>query len=381
MVEETPAPDALGIEEENAAIRGIDPESPAGYLAFRDALFRKKKKNGWKYVESPYPLLEAALADTHAHLALLSDPALSLARCAIGGVDFVCTIVDAYEDGDATYGLLDEWRGEALRILPDVFDATRAALAVERERGGMQLSHEGMAADEWRANRCPCEVPAIPAVRVAAGVHPHNASHWDEDVESRLYAMLADFATCALGEVGLDYHYDLSPRAVQRDVFRRQIAMAHECGLPLILHMRDAHDDGFAILEEEGWPAAGVLLHCCSVGPDELSRWIERGSYVAFGGAVTFSRSDDLRASANIVPENRLLTETDAPYMAPVPFRGIECAPEFTAFTAAYLAQLRDIEAGGDREAFLAALHMNALRLMGRGPTPWQQTHGEGGRA
>ena len=381
MMEKTTTLDAAAAGEEASAHRGIDPEGPAGYLAFRDALFRKKKKNGWRYAEAPYPPFESAVADTHAHLGLLSDPALSLARCAVHGVDFICTIVDAYEDGSATYESMDAWRGEALRILPDVFEATRASLSAERERGGLQLAHEGMAADEWRANCCPCANVSIPRLRVAAGVHPHNASHWNAQVESRLYAMLADRRTCALGEVGLDYHYDLSPRAVQRDVFRRQISMAHECGVPLILHMRDAHDDGFAILEEEGWPAAGVLLHCCSVGPDELARWIERGCYVAFGGAVTFSRSDDLRASAKIVPEDRLLAETDAPYMAPVPFRGIECAPEFTAFTAAYLADLREQEEPARREAFLATLHENAVRLLDGAPTSWQLSHGEGGAA
>lgn len=355
----------------------IDFEGPAGYLAFRDALFRKKKKTGWRYVESPYPLTEAPIADTHAHLHLVSDTPLSLARCAVHGIDFICTIVDAYEDGDATYRMLDGWRGEALRILPDVFEATRAGSA--SERAGASLDHEGMSADEWRSNRCPCAEVAIPRVRVVAGVHPHNASHWSAEMEESLKTMLADPRTCALGEVGLDYHYDLSPRDVQRDVFRRQVQMAHECGLPLVLHMRDAHDDGFEILEQEGWPKAGVLLHCCSVGPDELARWIDRGCYVAFGGAVTFSRSDDLRASARIVPEDRLLTETDAPYMAPVPFRGLECAPEFTVFTAAYLAEVRGIEPGEGRAAFLSALHDNALRLLDRDATAWQSSHGDEG--
>lgn len=368
---------------EQALRLAIDPESPAGYLAFRDALFRKKRKHGWRVMEAPSPVLEAPVADTHAHLVLLSDPALSLARCAVQGVDFVCTITDAVEDGRATYEHVDEWRSEAMRILPDVFEATRRAAAEHREQ--MAASGEpldsAMTADEWRANRCPCADVAIPRVRVAAGVHPHVASRWDAEAQARLRAMLADPRTAALGEVGLDYHYDLSPRDVQRDVFRRQVAIAHECGLPLVLHMRDAHDDGFAILEEEGWPVAGVLLHCCSVGPEELSRWIERGSYVAFGGAVTFSRSDDLRASAKIAPEDRLLVETDAPYMAPVPFRGLECGPEFSVFTAAYLADLRGAAAGEGRREFLAAVRANAARLLDREPTAWQRAHGEGGAA
>ena len=362
--------DRLGCDGIRGGGAAIDPDGPAGYLLFRDALFRRKKKNGWHPVESPYPVLETSVFDTHAHLASLSDAPLALARCAVHDVDAVCTIVDACEDGEATYDMLDVWRGEALRILPDVFAATRTAASA------VPCDHEGMSADAWRANRCPCAETPIPRVRVAAGVHPHNAERWDASLQDRLYAMLARPATCALGEVGLDYHYDLSPRAVQRDVFRRQTAMANECGLPLILHMRDAHDDGFAILEEEGWPAAGVLLHCCSVGPEELARWIDRGCFVACGGAVTFARSEDLRASACSVPLDRLLVETDAPYMAPVPLRGVECSPEFTVLTAAYLAALRGVEPGEPRRVFLRTLHDNASALLDRAPSAWQAQGG-----
>ncbi len=361
----------------NERFAAIDPEGPVGYLAFRDALFRKKRKRGWQVVEAPAPALEAPVADTHAHLVLLGNPALSLARCAVQGVDFVCTVTDAVEDGWATYEHLDAWRSEALRILPDVFEATRRSMAAHRDEAaasGAPLPAD-MTVDEWRANRCPCAEVPIPRVRIAAGVHPHVASQWDAAVEARLRAMLADPRTAALGEVGLDYHYDLSPRDVQRDVFRRQVAIAHETGLPLVLHMRDAHDDGFAILEEEGWPSAGVLLHCCSVGPDELARWIDRGCHVAFGGAVTFGRSDDLRASAAIVPQDRLLTETDAPYMAPVPFRGLECGPEFTLYTAQRIAEVRGAAPGRERARLLEDMHAAALALLDREPVAWQHAN------
>ena len=136
---------ALGEMAAQHVFGGIDPEGPAGYLAFRDALFRKKKKSGWRYVEAPNPLLEAPVADTHAHLALISDAPLSLARCAVQGVDFVCTIIDAYEDGDATFSLVDKWRSEALRMLPEVFEATRRAAHAEKEGASSEMT-----ADEWR---------------------------------------------------------------------------------------------------------------------------------------------------------------------------------------------------------------------------------------
>lgn len=341
---------------------------------FCDALFRRQRKRGFEIVPSPDPALEAPIADSHAHLDLMADPALALARCAVVGMDFICTVAEPAEDGAAVYESLPGWKAAAMRLLPDVFEGTRRALEEHRAAmaaAGTPLPEEPTAA-EMLSYRCGCTA-AIPHVRVAVGVHPHNAKSWDADMERLLRRLLAKPVTCALGEVGLDYHYDLSPREVQREVFARQVAMAHECGLPLILHVRDAHDDAFAIMEKQGWPAAGTLLHCCSVGPDELARWIERGCYVAFGGAITFKSSDDLRASSVTVPAGRLLAETDSPYMAPVPFRGQECGPEFTVFVAEHLARLRGLEPGGARRAFLQDVHDATLSLLDRAPSAWQQ--------
>lgn len=354
-----------------AEVFRIDPNSAAGYLCCGDALFRKQRKKGWAYVPSPDPMLEWAVADTHAHLAMLSDPALSLARCAVLGVDFVCTVVDPTEGEDGTYGMVSEWRSEALRRLPEVYAATRRELARLRQGSDPALG-QGMGPDDLLANRCLCAEVSIPRVRVAAGVHPHNAKEWCDSMEARLRGLLGDPLTSALGEIGLDYHYDLSPRTVQQDVFAKQLEIAHETGLPVALHVREAHDDAFAILEEGGWPQAGVILHCCSVGPEELGRWVERGCYVAFGGAVTFAKSDDLRESAKIVPDGRLLTETDSPYMAPVPFRGIECGPEFVVHTAEAIAKVRGAREGSERAYLLRRAHEAGVALLDRKPTVWQ---------
>lgn len=380
---------------DQAILREIDPDGDAGYLLFGDALFRKHRKTGWAYMGSPVPALEAPVADAHAHLAMLSRPALSLARCAVVGVDFVCSLCDPAEPAECerTYRDMDAWRAEALRLLPDVFQATRRNVTIERETLEAQAHATGkkhaaqaaeaaallesLAVDERACNLCWGAEPAIPRTRIACGVHPHVASQWNDDMESRLLARLADPRTVALGEVGLDYHYDLSPRDVQQGVFRRQVQLAHMTGLPLVLHVRDAHEDAFHILEEEGWPAAGTLLHCCSVGPEELARWVDRGVYVAFGGAVTFQRSDDLRASAAMVPVGRLLTETDSPYMAPVPFRGLECGPEFTVFTAERIADVRGAQPGEARRELLQAMHDAGVAFLDRGPTEWQRAHAD----
>lgn len=373
----------------------IDPEGDAGYLLFGDALFRRHRKSGWSYMGSPAPVLEGPVADTHAHLAMLSRPALSLARCAVVGVDFVCSLCDPAEPAECvrTYEEMDAWRAEALRLLPEVFEATRRNVTAEREALEVQAcmqgkKHAAQAAEaaalleslgigERLSNLCWGAEPAIPKTRIACGVHPHVASQWDDAMEARLLARLADPRTVALGEVGLDYHYDLSPRDVQCDVFRRQAQLAHLTGLPLVLHVRDAHEDAFRILEEEGWPAAGTLLHCCSVGPEELQCWIDRGACVAFGGAVTFQRSDDLRASAALVPAGRLFTETDSPYMAPVPFRGLECGPEFTIFTAARIAEVRGAVPGEQRRELLASMHDAGVAFLDREPTQWQLAHAD----
>ena len=199
------------------------------------------------------------------------------------------------------------------------------------------------------------------------GCHPHNAQHYDDALEAVLRERLHDARVSALGEVGLDYHYDLSPRDVQRSAFRRQLALAREAGLPVILHVREAHDDAFAIMAEGGFPEAGTLLHCYNLGPDELRRWLDAGCFVAFGGALTFKRAEEVREAAKLVPLDRLLTETDAPYMAPEPLRGNECGPEYTVFTAEALARVRGADGSPEElEAFLGQLYRNAVGLLDR---------------
>lgn len=310
---------------------------------FRDALFRQKRKKG-KYRLVDAPQLEGSVADTHAHVQLLPDPALTFARCAAHDVSFVCTIVDVYEDGAAAFEHLDEW--------------------LEAGKG---------IACEWALGDV-----SVPHVRIATGCHPHNAKHYDDDLEALLCARLADPRVCAVGEIGLDYHYDFSPRDDQLRAFRAQIRLAKRCGLPVILHVREAHDDAFALLREEGFPQAGVLLHCFNRDWETLAPWVKAGCYVAFGGPLTFKNADDVRAAALRVPLDRLLTETDAPYMTPEPMRGMTCGPEHVIFTAERLSQVRTVEPGSARDAFLHQLLVNAQELLDRAPTPWQQEAARG---
>ena len=304
--------------------------------------YQRRKHDKWREVSPPAPALEAPAADSHAHIHMLPDPAWELARCAANGVDYVCMIVDPSEDGARPFEQLATWQRDA------------AAFSAE----------QGVGSDAFD----------MQTVAIAVGVHPHNAKLYDSAVERELLVRLSDLRVVALGEIGLDYHYDLSPRDVQRQVFRRQIAFAKEADLPIVLHLRggsdpradNAHAEAFAILQEEGFPARGTLLHCCSLPPDELRPWIEAGCYIAYGGALTFKNADAAREGARIVPSDRLLVETDAPYMTPEPMRGTACTPAHVVFTAAALADIRGIAPGEQRKAFLEQLHANTLRFYGR---------------
>ena len=330
---------------------------------YADLLFRQPRRHGkWRAVEPP--VLGAPVADTHAHVQLLPNPPLALARAGVFGVDFICTIVDVWEDSSATFDCLEEWREEAAgvvsRLVANAADFEAAELLVGEPEAARALA---IAAAERVAGRKAAA--CVPRMRIAVDCHPHNASRWDDALEALLRERLADPRVAALGEVGLDYHYDFSPRDVQREVFRRQIQIAKEFQLPLILHMREAHDDGFAILEEEGWPEAGVLLHCFNLDWAEAQRWVERGCYVAFGGPLTFKNAEEVRQAAAQVPWDRLLTETDSPYMTPEPMRGLACEPAHTVFTAAMLCQVEGLDPGTSQAtAFLQDIHANALRLL-----------------
>ena len=143
-----------------------------------------------------------------------------------------------------------------------------------------------------------------------------------------------------------------------------------------MLHVREAHDEAFSLMQEEGFPEAGTLLHCFNLDWATLEPWVEAGCHVAFGGPLTFKKADEVREAASKVPLDRLLTETDAPYMTPEPMRGMVCGPDHVLFTAERLAEVRGCAPGPKRAAFLRQLLANARELLDRDPTPWQPGSG-----
>jgi TatD DNase family protein len=189
-------------------------------------------------------------------------------------------------------------------------------------------------------------------VFATVGVHPHDATEGTDG----LAELAADPAVVAIGECGLDYHYDHSPRQVQREAFATQIALAHELGLPLVIHTREAWDDTFAVLDAETIPERTVF-HCFTGGPAEAEAALERGAVLSFSGIVTFANADDLRAAAAICPADRLMVETDSPYLAPVPHRGKQNEPANLPLVGARIAEIHGVDT-----AVLAA-------------TVWETTH------
>jgi TatD DNase family protein len=183
-----------------------------------------------------------------------------------------------------------------------------------------------------------------PETRVAIGVHPHQAHQFAAD-PARAAALVRDqFATTpsarAVGEVGLDYHYDFSPRDVQVAVFRAQVRLAREIDRPLVIHTREAEDDTLAILREEGGGAVRGVLHCFTGSPALADAGLALGFYISFAGIITFPRAGELRDTARRVPLERLLTETDSPFLAPVPHRGKRNEPAHVARIVDVLADL-----------------------------------------
>jgi TatD DNase family protein len=202
------------------------------------------------------------------------------------------------------------------------------------------------------------------AVQFATGVHPHAAGAYAGraiDAAAMTKAHAAAFEARGVGEIGLDYHYDFAPRDVQREVFAAQLALARELDRPVIIHTREATDDTFAILQESG----GVrgVFHCFTGDTAMARRALDSGFYLSFAGIVSFPKAESLRDAARIVPEDRLLIETDSPYLAPVPYRGKRNEPAYVARVLDALAAAR----GETRVRLAEQTSHNFVSLFGRG--------------
>lgn len=219
-----------------------------------------------------------------------------------------------------------------------------------REAGVELLINVGT--DVRDSRRAIAVAEAHDSVWATAGVHPHEASgglHGLEDLIGRREVV-------AVGEAGLDYHYDHSPRRVQRSVFAAQIDMANRRDLPLVVHSRSAWDDTFAVLDSEGIPARTVM-HCFTGGPDEAAECLQRGAVLSFSGIVTFPGAPEVRDAARACPIDRLLVETDSPYLAPVPHRGHKNRPALVGVVGAAVAEAKGLDVSEVESSTWATTH------------------------
>jgi len=234
-------------------------------------------------------------------------------------------------------------------------------LARARARGVTAMLNIATRESEWDAVLAVAEANAD--VWASVGIHPHDADgHPDVDT-AKLVERAAHPRVIGIGETGLDYYYDKSDRGRQRDSFRRHIHAAQQSGLPIIVHTREAEADTLALLGEEMGraPYAGVI-HCFTASDDFARGALDLGLYISISGIVTFRNAADLQATARWLPQERLLVETDAPFLAPVPHRGKPGEPAFVADTLAFLAELRS----EDRDALAAATSENFYRLFNK---------------
>jgi len=202
-----------------------------------------------------------------------------------------------------------------------------------------------------------------PAFYATVGVHPHDAAKATPATFDQLRDLLQHPKVLALGEIGLDYHYDFSPRDTQRSVFIRQLELAQEAGKPIVIHTREAWTDTTEILREHY--TGGGIFHCFTGGPAEATEALELGFHLSFGGVLTFPKAEPVREAARLAPLERILIETDAPYLAPVPHRGKRNEPAFVLETARKLAEIRLISVEAAAEATTRNFERLCLRYTG----------------
>uniref|UniRef100_A0A7C2IQN1 TatD family deoxyribonuclease n=1 Tax=Ammonifex degensii TaxID=42838 RepID=A0A7C2IQN1_9THEO len=237
------------------------------------------------------------------------------------------------------------------------FDADRVAV-VDRARVAGVTRIITVGYDIASSRRGVDLAGSLPGVFAVVGVHPHDAVAAPPDYVEQLRELAREPRVVAVGEIGLDFYRDLSPRPVQREVFAAQLCLAREFGLPVVVHCREAHGEVYEILKREAAGLAGVM-HCFSGGWEEAKRFLALGFYISIAGPVTFPQSSKLGEVARRVPLDRLLLETDAPYLTPVPHRGKRNEPAYLVHTAQKVAEIR----GMSLEEIAEATTESAARL------------------
>ncbi|HVZ72211.1 MAG TPA: TatD family hydrolase [Polyangia bacterium] len=241
-------------------------------------------------------------------------------------------------------------------------EVERAAILTRARAAGVStFVCIGSGEDTSSARRAVAIAAAEPDVYAAVGVHPHDVARMTEADWTELDRLARAPRVVGVGETGLDYHYDRSPRDAQREAYARFVALARAVKRPVISHVRDAHDDALDVLAASGAAEVGGVIHCFTGGVAEARRYVDLGHHLSFSGILTFKNAQPIREAAAFAPLDRILIETDAPFLAPIPHRGKKNEPAFMAETLRVLAELR----GADVAAIEAATAENTRRLFG----------------
>lgn len=200
-----------------------------------------------------------------------------------------------------------------------------------------------------------------PGATAVVGVHPHEAKGWTDDTAGQLADWYKSGQAAAIGEIGLDYYYDLSPRETQIEVCRKQMELAYELNAPVAFHIRDAHQDMLDLMKSMKKHLTPGIIHCFSGSAEIAKEYLKLGYYISFAGPVTFKKAPKLQEAAILIPDDRLLIETDSPYLAPEPVRGRRNEPTNVRYVAMKLAEIR----GTDFETVARQTYENAMRVYG----------------
>jgi TatD DNase family protein len=224
------------------------------------------------------------------------------------------------------------------------FDEDRADVIERARNAGVQRMVAVGGGGPIEESEKSAEIAALhDFIRSTAGIHPHDARAYDDEIEARIERLLARPEVVAVGETGLDYFYDNSPRPEQREALARHIALARKHDLPIVLHCRSAEEDMREVLDSEAPGELRGVVHCFTGELDDAKWYLDKGLTVSFTGIITFKKADDLRNVARSLPLDRLMVETDSPYLAPVPNRGKRNEPAFVGAVADMLATLHEV--------------------------------------
>lgn len=253
--------------------------------------------------------------------------------------------------------------------LPEFRDDLEAVLERAR-RAGIAAAVTIGAGGSMECNRRAVDLAeSHPMIFATVGIHPHDAREASEEAIAEIERLARRERVVAIGETGLDFHYDHSPRPVQRETFARFIALARDLHLPLVVHVREAHGEAAAILEAEKAADVGGVIHCFSGDASVARRYLDLGFHLSFSGILTFPNAEPVRDAARAAPSDRILVETDAPFLAPSPFRGRRNEPALTAVTLHALAAIRS-----EPVAALAETTRNNTARLFRLPLPAEAT-------